>query len=414
MSNPSALAALEYAPETAFAEASTTFSTHRIPVLDAIDPSGLTWDKEQASRVGQYLNNGGGGYVLMGKGGSFTTKLDLTGHGTDTAGTPTISAMETFLGYVFGNVALSASDSTTVAAGTAAAPTTAASGTFLAGSLARIGALGDGDGDAQLYAVSTHDTTTLNLLTALGGAPVADAVVAPAVNFYLHETPFGHGLNATTPGLRFRFLSSNLHYSCRGCAPTGFSLSGLSPGERPQITITWGVADWDAVSGATFPSVLATTTNNPAMVAAGTLWANDVGTATNARRTDARGLTIDVTLGMQEVRAFGGVGAHQKIRAWQRMPTLVKWSWVEDADATTASPVLQGWGTGSTNKHILATLSASPGKIVGFYSPNVCVSSVPVQMNENGINTLKFEGTAETGTTVTNDLCASAFRMAFA
>jgi hypothetical protein len=413
MSNPGALAALEYAPETSFAEASTTFATHRIPVLDSIDPSGLTWDKEQAGRVGQYMNNGGGGYVLMGKGGSFTTKLDLTGHGTTTVGSPTISAMETLMGYVFGKVELSATASTTITGGTAAAPTTTASATFLAGSLARIGTLGDGDGDSQLYAVSTHATTTLNLLTALAGAPVNADVLAPAVNFYLHETPYGHGLNASVPALRFRFLSSNLHYSCRGCAPTAFSLTGLSPGERPQISITWGVADWDAVS-ATFPSAVTTTTNNPAVVAAGTLWANDVGTSTHARRTNARGLTIDVTLGMQEVRAFGGVGAYQIVRAWQRMPTLVKWSWVEDADATTASPVLQGWGTGTANKHILATLSATPGTIVGFYSPNVCVATVPVQMNENGINTMKFEGTAETGTTTTTDLTASAFRMGWA
>ncbi len=412
MSNPSTLSALEYAPETSFAEDSSTFATHRIPVLDAIDPSGLVHSKEMAGRVGQYMQNGGGGYVLMGQEGSFTTKLDLTGHGTTTVGSPTISAMETFLGYVFGNVSASMPVSTTITGGTAASPTTTASGTFSAGALCAVGALGDGDGDNQLYAIGTHNATTLNLLTALNGAPVNGAVLRSAAMFHPYESPFGIGVTSTVPGLRFRFLSSNLHYAAHGCAPTGWTLSGLSPGERPQITVTWGVARWSAVS-ATFPSSVSTTTNNPAVVAAGSLFVNDVGTSTSAKRTH-RNLTIDVSGGMQAARGPGGVSAYQTIQGWDRMPLTIKWSWIEDADATTASPVLQGYGTGTTNKHILATLSATAGTQVGFYSPNVCVSSVPVQFNNNGINSMKFEGTAETGTTTTNDLTASALRMGWA
>lgn len=412
MSNPNALAALEYAPETAFAETSTTFATARVPVKNAIDPSGLLWEKQPLSLVTQHMQ-GGSGYALMGQGGSFTTELHLTGHGETTIGSPSLSTTETLMGYVWGNVALSATASTTLTGGTANIPTTTASNTFLDGALCRIGALGDGDGEGQMYAIATHETTNLTLLNDLAGAPVNGAELAPAANFYLHETPYGMGLNASTPGLRFRFLSSNLQYSCHGCFPTGLTITAASPNESPVATITWEVSRWSAVS-ATFPSAVTMLANRPAPNAAGTLFVNDVGTATRSVRA-YRNLTIDIGLGFQGIVGPGGVSAYQKYVGCCRMPTTVKWSWVEDADATTASPVLQGWGTADNKRiHIMATLSPTVGKQVGFYSPNVCVATVPVQFNDNGINRLKFEGTAETGTTTTNDLTASALRMGWA
>lgn len=412
MSTPTALSALEYAPETAFAETSSTFGTHRVPVREAIDPSGLTWTKEPTGLVTQFMT-GGSGYVTMGQAGSFVTKLDLTGHGSTTAGSPTLSAVETFLGYVFGNVALSASASTTASGGTAAAITTAASGTFTAGSLFRCGALGDTDGEGQMYRVATHSGTTLTPANELAGAPQNGAVIFPAANFYLHEVPFGQGLTASVPGLRFRFLSKNIQYACHGCYPTAIALSGLAPGQRPTIDITWAVSRWEPVS-ATFASALSTTTNLPTPNAAGTLFVNDVGTATRVVRS-YRDLSVEITLGMQPVMGPGGVSAYQSVIGCVRMPTQTKWSWVEDADTTTTSPVLQGWGTSDTKRvHILATLSPAVGKQVGLYSPSVCVSEIPVQFNDGGINRVRFTGMAETGQTTTTDLLASSLVMGWA
>jgi hypothetical protein len=410
VSTPSALAALEYAPESAFAEDSSTFATHRIPVRDAIDPSGLIHAKEPTGHVTQYLTPGQG-YVLMGQAGSFVTKLDLTGHGSSTAGSPSLSAMETLLGYVFGNVALSAPASTTLTGGTAAVPTTTASGTFTAGSLAFVGALGDGDGDGQAYAIGTHSGTNLNLLTALNGAPVNGAVLYPAANFYVHETPYGAGLNASTPGLRFRFISNNIQYACHGCYPTAIALSGLSPGERPTIDVTWAVSRWAHVS-ATVPSAVSTTTNVPAPVAAGSLWVNDVGTTTSSKRVH-RSMSIEMTLNMAGLPGPAGVGAYQSIVGCSRLGSTTKITWVEDADTTTTTPVLPGWGTGTTNKHILLTLSSTAGSRVAFYLPNVCPATVPVQFNDGGFNRLRFEGMAHTGTTTTTNLTTSSLRMAW-
>lgn len=413
MAGPSALGAIEYAAETAFAEVSATFDGHRLPILGAVDASGLTHEKQAPDRVEQY-RQGGSQWVLMGQGGSFTVKMDLCGHGTTTAGSPTLDAIETYLGYVFGNAALSATASTTLTGGTATVPTTTASGTFSAGSLCRIGTGGlsaDARGGGQFHAIGTHSTTNLNLLTGMGAAGNNGDELCPAVNIYPSETP-STGLNGTAPGLRFRLLTANLQYACHGCFPTAVSLTGLNSGERPQIEVTWQVARWSAVS-ATFPSALSSNQYNPAPIAAGSLFVNDVGTATRAVRT-YRNFSIDYTLGMEPLLGPGGTSIYQSVVGCRRTVDSIKVSWTEDADAATTTPVLQGYGTGTTSKHVLWTGSVTAGSAIGIYLPKVCITNVPVQKMDGNLNRLTIEGQAYTGPTTTNDLTASAFRLGFA
>ncbi len=411
MAGPSALGAIEYATEASFAVASTTFDGHRVPVLGMVNASGLVHSKEVAGRVEQY-RQGGSQHVLMGQGGSFTMKVDLSGHGSTTAGSPTITAYETLWKYVFGNGALSATASTTYSGGTATAPTTAASATISAGGIVFSGTLGDGRGNGQAHAVSTHATTTLNLLTGLDLLPTNGDVVYPAVCFYPSETPSA-GLDGTIGSLRFRLLTNGLQYSCHGCAITGVSFTGLNTGERPQAELTVTVARWSAVS-ATFPSALATNTDNPAVVAAGSFFLNDVGTATRALKT-IRSFSLNYTLGIVPLMGPGGVGAYQSIVGYRRTVDQIGVSWTEDADASpTATPVTQGYGTAATSKHALYTLSTTAGSRVALYFPKLCISNVPVQFDDGGINRMKVEATAYTGGTTTNDLTASAMRMAWA
>ena len=410
MAGPAQLGAIEYAAETAFAETSTTFTTHRLPIIGMVDTSGLTWAKEASGRVEQY-RQGGSQHVLMTQGGSVTVTMDLAGHGVSTAGTPSIDALETFLGLVFGNVTVSSTSSTTATAGTAASVTTAASGTIAPGSLVHVGTLGDARGGGQFHAVGTHVTTTLTLLTALGGAPTNGDVIRPAYNIYPSETPSA-GLNGTVPGIRFRLLTGNLQYACHGCLPTAVRLSGLNTGERPQIEITFAVSRWDAVS-ATFPSAVASNQYNPAPVAAGSLFVNTVGTATRAVRS-YRNFAIDYTLGMEAIPGPGGVGAYQSIVGCRRTVDSIKVSWTEDADAATASPVLQGYGTGASNLHVLWTGSTTPGSAIAIYLPKVCISNVPVQKMDGNLNRISVEGMAYTGGTTTSELTLSAFRLALA
>ena len=410
MAGPSQLGAIEYHAETAFAETSTTFTTHRLPIIGMVDTSGLTHAKEASGRVEQY-RQGGSQWVLMTQGGSVTIKMDLAGHGTSTAGTPSIDAIETFLGLVFGNVTVSATSSTTLTGGTAAVPTTTASGTFAPGSLAHVGTLADARGGGQFHAVGTHVTTTLTLLTALGGAPTNGDVIRPAYNIYPGSTPSA-GLNGTVPGIRLRLLTGNLQYACHGCFPTSAKLTGLNTGERPQIEITFAVSRWDAVS-ATFPSAVASNQYNPAPVAAGSLFVAPVGTATRAVRT-YRNFAIDYTMGMEMLMGPGGVGAYQAIVGCRRTVDSIKVSWTEDADAATASPVLQGYGTGTTSYHVLWTGSTTPGSAIGIYLPKVCFTNVPVQKMDGNINRVSIEGEAYTSATTTSELTLSAFRLALA
>jgi len=411
MAGPSALGAIELAPESAFAETSTTFATDRIPVLGMVNVSGLVHAKEASGRVEQY-RQGGSQHVLMGQSGSFEMEIDLAGHESTTAGSPTLSMRETLLGYAFGNVALSAAASTTFTGGTATVPTTTASGTISAGGIIFSGVLADGRGNGQAHAVATHVTTTATLLTGTDVAVNAADVLYPSAMIYPSETP-SVGLNGSVLGLRFRLLTNGLQYACHGCAITGVAFSGLNTGERPKIKLTVTVARWSAVS-ATFPSAVASSTANPSVVAAGSFFFNAVGTATRALKVISA-FELNYTLGIVPLMGPGGVGAYQSIVGYRRTVDQINISWVEDADAApTATPVAQGYGTGTTSYHALYTLSTTAGSRVAFYWPKLCVTNVPVQFDDGGINRMKVEAAAYTGSTTTNNLTASAMRLAMA
>jgi hypothetical protein len=407
MANPGALGSITYESEATFGVDTTTFATLRVPIVAPVDCSGLVHNKIDSERVMQYRNDGST-WILGTMGGSFKTKLDLAGHGSTTSGAVTLTGTETLLGYVIGNVAASASAGTTFTGGTATAPTTTASGTFSAGSIGFAGAINDARGGGQAFAVSTHATTTLNLLTALGGLPTNGDVCYSAVNIYPSEAP----TSTTVTSLRFLLQTANLSYECHGCFPTAFSLMGLNPGERPQIEVTWAVAWW-RYSTATFPSTVATETYNPSMIAGGSLFVNDAGTATRAART-FRNFQIDYTLGMEILKGPGGVNAYQDIVGCRRTPDKIKVTWTEDADAATTSPVLPGFGTATTSKHMLYTSATAAGARFGIYMPKVCIDSVAVQKVDQNLNRLTCSGMAYTGTTTTNDLTLSAFRMGWA
>jgi hypothetical protein len=404
MSNPSALGSCTYSAESVFGEDSTTINTLRLPIISPVDCSGLVHSKVDAQRVTQYRNDGSA-WILGTMSGSFKTRMYLPGHGSTTSGATSLTELETLLGIVFGNAAVSASSGTTATAGTASSITTAASGTFSAGSIAFMGSLGDARGGGQALAVGTHTTTTLTPLTAIGGAPTNGDVIYSATTIYPSESPTSAGVTSC----RFLLQTANLMYECHGCWPTAVSISGLNPGELPTIEITWGVAWW-RYSTATFPNTTATDTSNPSAVAAGSLFINDVGTATRATRT-FRNFQIDYTLGMEVLKGPGGVNQYQDIVGCRRTPDSIKVSWTEDADAATTTPVLPGYGTATTAKHILYTSATAAGSRIAIYLPKVNVTNVAVQKADGNLNRLSCEGMAVTSGTTTNDLTLSAFRL---
>jgi hypothetical protein len=407
MSHSATLGAICYEAESSWAEDVTTFATARLPVLDEVDTSGLTWRKDAPGLVMQYRSDGAP-HILMTMGGSFKTKFYLPGHGSTTAGAVTITALETLLGTVFGNAAIGPAG-TTCTGGTATVPTTTASGTFSAGALCRIGALGDAAGNGQMAAIGSHVTTSLTLLTALDGSPANGAVLYSVCNIYPSVTP----TTSAITGLRFLISKANLRYEAHGCFPMSATITGLNTGEKPVIEIDWGVSWWRH-STATFPSAVTQTADNPAPVAAGSFFCQTVGTATRAKRT-VREVSLTYTLGIAPVMAPGGVNAYQAITGAVRVDDKVQWSWVEDADANTASPALGGFYESTNRKHILYTLNTIDGKSVGIYTRSCCIADgYPVQFTREGRNSVRIVADAYVGPTTTNDLTLSPFLLGLA
>lgn len=409
MSNvgPLGAACVEVENSNGWAEDVSTFATLRVPTIGPVTAEGLVHEKVPSGRTVQYRSDGTDP-ILGVQGGEIKMQSYLCGHGSSTAGATTITTYETFLGGIFGGTsAVSAASGTTATAGTAASWTTAASGTFTAGSIAFFGSLGDARGNGQAGVVSSHSGTALALLTATPGAPSNGDVVYSAGMIFPTTSPTG----GTITGRRFLLQSANLQYRTHGCYPKAIALTGFNTGELPMIGHDWGVSAW-GYSTATFPTTVATDATNPGPVAAGSFFINDVGTATRATRT-IRNFTVNYTLGVVPLDGPGGIWQYQKTVGAVRTMDVIKLSWTEDADATTLTPVLPGYGTAGVRKHILYTLSTAAGSRIALYFPSVCIDNVAVQKIDGEINRLTVEATAYVGPTLTTELTRSPMRIAF-
>jgi hypothetical protein len=406
MANPGNLQAVCYESESGWAENTATFATLRIPTVGVIE-NNLTHEKLPTEKTVQYRSDGSD-FVLGTQGGSIKMKSYLTGHGSSVASGVTITAYETFLGRIFGGTsAVASSTGITATGGTVNIPTVSAASGFSAGSLCFFGARGDGDGEGQAYAIASHSGSNLTLLTDLAGAPANGAVIGAPSMIFPSTDPTSTGVTGT----RFLVQSANLQYRAHGCYPTAVTIAGLNAGELPTIEHEWGVSAW-GYSTATFPSTTSTHTANPAVVASGSFWINDVGSTTNATRS-IRNFTINYTLGMQPLEGPGGIWQYQKVIGARRISDVIKLTWTEDADAATTTPVLPGYGTATTRKHILYTLSTADGSRVAFYFPSVCIDNVAVQKIDNNLNRLTVSATAYVGSTLTSELTRSPMRIAF-
>lgn len=404
MSNTARRAAAEYEAETVFGEDVTTFATHRLPLIEPPNIDALTHEKFDSQRVTQHMN-GGELWIVGPQGGQFKTKMYLTGHGATLVGSPSVDAIETFLGLVFGIAPdLSAAASTTCTGGTAAAPVTAASGTLDPGGLCRIGVLGDGRGNGQYYGIATHVGTALTLVGAMDAAPQAGDVIYPVVQLYGPEDV----TNSAVTGVRFRFLSANLRYEMHGCWPMAVAFAGLNPGEVPTLEVTWGVS-WFRYTTATFPSAVTSNVYQPASIGAGSLNVQDYGTTTRNKRT-YRSLALEYQLNVEPLPGPGGANIYQRYVGARRKPSMIKLTVTEDADAATVTPVLPGYGTASAFKHIEWTGSVTDSSAIGFRIPRASVANIPIQKSENDLNRLTIEYVANSNALVTtNERTLAAF-----
>lgn len=409
MSYPSALASVLYAAESSWAETSTTFGT-RLPVVGAVDVSGLQQSKIDTMRVVQ-LAQGGEAQATGFQGGSFKTKFWLAGHGSTTSGAVSATALPTLLAYALGGSSTGPAG-TTLTGGTATVPTTTASATFTAGQLCRIGAHGDTRGNGQFYAITSHVTTSLTLKNAMAASPSNGDVLYSAETVWINELPS----TTSITGIRMTAKTANLQYNMHGCWARSISFVVPVNGELPSVEIEWGVSRW-TYGNATFPDTTTPDSFTPAPGGGGgsSFFFNAYGTATRATRSVRANSNTTLTVALNNIPIMGPGGntASQNIVGCQRGPANITFEWVEDAPTVTTSPQLET--DFETISHGLLTMSNTAGTAMGLYMPKmVPIGDKPVQFSDGGINRLRYRYACRADETQTTNLLASAVRIGFA
>lgn len=412
--NASAMGAVLCKDESSWGETATTFTSPiRVPIIQRIDPSALVQQKIEPGRVTQYRGEGTE-YIPGTMGGEFTLRGHLHGHGSSTSGSTSLTDLGNILAWFLGGGAASASAGTTATGGTATAVTTTASATFAAGSLCRIGTLGDGRGNGQFQAISTHVTTTLNLKTGTDVAPSNADVI------YSAETIYNDPSSSLGPtSKRFFLPTSDQRYIAHGCFPLGLTIGQTNPGEVPFWEGRVGVSWWEPEASLTWPVTDTFDSGNgpftPVPVAAGSCFFNSYGTATRAT-LDVRAWAINIQLGISPIQGPGGSNAYQTITGVRRTPDNITVDLTVDAQSATASPTHAGsWLTGGPY-HMLYTLSSIAGSAVGIYLPRIrYIGNKPTQTDMSGRNSTKLQFCAHANEAVTTSaLTLSSIRLGLA
>lgn len=405
--NSSHTGSLLWDTESSYGELSTTFS-RRLPVAMELNDimSGLSQDRMDPGWTQSYNNDGAHSVKLL-QGGSFTLRGPLTGFGSTSAGALAATEQSLYLGYVVGNSDVT-QDGGTVNTPTSATQFSLTGATVLAGGIIAVGTLGDGDGEAQCYAV--NNASTITVLNALAGTPVGAQVVRVAQLIYPSESP----TSTTVQSLRLQVQTSDQRANIYGVCPTSLAFTGLNTGEVPHWEVTHSCAAWEMESASTFPTSTSTDNFSPAPVAAGTLFMNTVGTTTRSL-IDYRDLSIRIDLqtvplmGPNAPRTYQGQVGCRRIRCKAFLEFTV--------DSETAGTDTWGdaWNTADLSqvyRHAMLTLNPSDGQQIAFYFPKLKFTGArPTQMTRNGLNAKRVMFEALTGGTTTNALTLSNWRL---
>lgn len=398
--------AVTYDVEAAFCENATFVADWRLPVLDAVDVSGLVQTKVDSMRVTQRRNECVR-YIAMQRTGSFKTRMYLTGRGS--TGDNTVSPLGVLLGYAIGTAAMSRAADMTAGNDwdTDDGTVSASNGTAL-GSIFWFGAKRDGGGDGQPAVVSVHTGTQVDVLTALPAAPANASAIYASEMIY---PPEAHDAAAgSITGLRFQLFTANQQFICRGCFARNITIT-CAPNELPTIEIEWGVSWWDEIS-TTFPDVTATSEFQPAPCAAGSLFFAARGTATRTT-INYRALTISIGLGLVEEIGPNATFEEQSIVGVKRIPDVVTMEVTEDSQAASASPTRAGQWEADASYHLLLNLNAVADKRFAMYMPSCeFIADRCKQIRGGGINRMIWTVKAGTSTVTTTELTLSAYRFA--
>jgi hypothetical protein len=399
--------ALLWATESSFGELSTTFD-RRLPVTGELNDimSGLSQERHDPAWTQQYANDGAQSQKLL-QGGTFSITAPLTGFGSTSAGALAATEQSRYLGYVVGNSDVT-QDGGTVNAPTSATQFSLTGCTVLAGGIIAVGTLGDGDGEAQCYAVNNNSTITV--LNALAGTPVGAQVVRVAQMIYPSESP----TSTSVQSLRMQVQTSDQRANIYGVCPTSLAFSGLNTGEVPTYTVGHSCAAWEKESASTFPTTVSTDNFGPAVVAAGTLFMNTVGTTTRVL-IDYRDIQINIDLQTVPLFGPGAPRTYQGQVGCRRTRCKARLQFTVDAETAGTDTWGDAWNVADLSqsfRHAMLTLSPADGQQVAFYFPKLkFVGARPTQHSRNGLNAVTVMFEALTGGTTTNALTLSNWRL---
>lgn len=392
--------------ESSWAEDVDTM-TYAVPLAAPVDVSGITQQMLDASRVTSrrlaYSKGVLGPWSI-----SFTLTSNLTGHGSTAAGAISATALARYLELVLGGRDTTLAAGTTATGGTTTVPTLTAASGFPAGGIVRFGSLGDGDGEGQFYAFSTHASNNLNLYHALAGAPAAAQVV------YSPELVYPANSACSMTGTRFRILTADLQFVVHGCFPTSISFSGLEPGGHPQVSVTWSGSWAEPISG-TFPTTPnADEFNWQPPSAGGSLFLQDLATTTRAVY-GYRAFSVDYQLGISPVTGGNGVNQYQTITGATRTKDTIMVNVTLDGQGADATPQWwDSWGN-NTSQHMMYTAHSADGTAFGLYFRNLCwMGNRPSQSSTNDRNTIPLSFRADNHSTTTSDLTLAPMVLALA
>ena len=404
---PSHLGALLYADEAAHGATSAEYD-ERLPVANSINDmiAGLTHDKVPRASIRQYVHDASRD-ALGPQGGQFMVSTYLAGHGSTCATTITGTQVPIFLGRCVGGYS-AAGAGTTVATPSSAVQFSVAGGTIAAGGLYRVGAStggGDGRGNGEFYAI--NNASTITLLNAMAASASGSDVVYAAELVYPLETA------AVPTSMRFNMLTANQRYGAAGCLPVSMSLTGTNPGEFLRMDTTMQASRWAAESASSFPTAVAMDDFDPAPNCGGNVFVQVVGTTTRAMRV-CRDITVDIDMQRRPLPGLNTAYPYAMHVGYRTVRTGLKISWTEESE-TAGTDTLGAMYDAAVNYHIMVTFSSANGSAMGLYIRNAkLVSPRPTQMTTDDLNQKRVTFEAVTGPTVTTDLTASAWCMAFA
>lgn len=405
---------LGYKTEAAWGENVSTMTTpFVVPHNGMIDLTNFAPVMIDSPRAVQWKNEQHRGTPgPFGTDASFTFEMDLLGNETATTGAVTLPDMVNLLGYVIGAVTAGGAGTTASGTGTTTTITTTSSATFSAGQMGRAGAAGDGKGNGQWFATTSHLTTTLTTKNAMQAATVSTDVVYGAATISTVETTCAFAYpGGALASLRYQIETADGQFLCHGCYPKSVSFSGLLPGEVPKASITMGVS-WVEMVAVTFPNATAATTSRPATVGGGEVQLQVYGTTTR-NVIACRSVAINFTLGVVPIVGYNNVGGivNQTCVGASRSQDTCTIDLVIDAAGTSSA----WWDAFNTNAayHLLIGLSTAATTAVGFYFPRLLwTGKRPTQVDGGGVNRIPLSFKAVTDNLITTtDLTAAMMKI---